>query len=79
MDKNEIDRNLGEQPLSKIMSDAALKPVDVVQASTEHITFKMVNRACRGRRLTPNVQKKIRNALNTATDRTFAMNELFTY
>ena len=75
----DIERNLGEQPIAQILTELGLKPKDLVSASTEHITHKMVARACKGRRLTPNVRSKIRNALNKAANREFSMTELFTY
>ncbi|NLT76571.1 MAG: hypothetical protein GXX98_08625, partial [Planctomycetes bacterium] len=53
---DEIERNLGPQPIERIMAEHHLKPHDLVAASTEQITHKMVARACKGRRLTPNVQ-----------------------
>jgi len=75
----EIERNLGEQPIARIMSDHGLKAHDLVAISTEQITHKMVSRACKGRRLTPNVQFKIRNAVNKATGKTYSAADLFTY
>lgn len=75
----EIERNLGEQPVALIIRDHDLKARDLVSISTEQITHKMVSRACKGRRLTPNVKSKIRNALNSATDKTYSLEELFTY
>ena len=78
MDKN-IERNLGEQPIANIMTELGLKSKDLVSASTEHITHKMVARACKGRRLTPNVQSKIRNAINAASGRSFSIGDLFNY
>ena len=54
-DRNgEIERNLGVQPIAGIMAERGLKAGDLVAKSTERITFKMVSRACKGRRLTPN-------------------------
>lgn len=75
----EIERNLGEQPITRIMAESGLKAGDLVAFSTEQITFKMVSRACKGRRLTPNIQSKIRNALNESTGKKYSMKELFTY
>jgi hypothetical protein len=75
----DIERNLGEQPIVQIMVYHDLKPKDLVEASTQHITHKMVSRACKGRRLTPNVKSKIRNALNNSTGKNYSMKELFTY
>jgi hypothetical protein len=74
-----MERNLGEQPIARVMAEAGLKARDLVDSSTEQLTFKMVSRACKGRRLTPNVQFKIRNALNQATGKTHALAQLFTY
>jgi hypothetical protein len=75
----EIERNLGEQPIARVMTERGLTARDLVAASTEQITFKMVSRACKGRKLTPVVQSKIRNALNEAAGRKYSMEDLFTY
>jgi len=75
----ELERNLGEQPLSRIMADHGLKARDLVANSTQQITHKMVSRARKGRRLTPNLQSKIRDALNKATGRKYSLAELFAY
>ena len=75
----EIERNLGAQPIARIMADQGLKAGDLVASSTEQITYKMVARACKGRRLTPNVQCKIRAALQAATGKAYTVADLFTY
>ena len=75
----EIERNLGEQPIAAIMAELGLKSQDLVAASAEHITHKMVARACKGRRLTPNVRSKVRNALNQAADKDYTTADLFNY
>ncbi|MCX7005369.1 MAG: hypothetical protein NTV22_19155 [bacterium] len=75
----ELERNLGEQPVARVMADNALVARDLVAISTEHLTFKMVARACKGRRLTPNIKSKMRAAVNKATAKTYAMEDLFTY
>lgn len=74
-----IERDLGEQPLAAIMAGKGLKPNDLVTASTEQITHKMVSRAAKGRRLTPHVQAKILAALNAATGTAYSLKDLFTY
>jgi hypothetical protein len=71
-------RNLGEQPLANIMKECGIEGKDMVNSSTEQITYKMVSRACKGRRLTENVKRKILNALINATKRHFKIEELFT-
>ena len=77
--KPEIERNLGEQPIARIMADHDLKAQDLVAISTEQLTYKMVARACKGRRLTSNVKTKIRNALNKSAGKEYAVRDLFTY
>lgn len=73
------ERDLGEQPLAELMAARSLRSNDLVAASTEQITHKMVARACKGRRLTPNVQSKILRAYNSATATQAAMGDLFNY
>ncbi len=77
--KSGPELNLGEQPLARLMADLSLKNSDLVEASGEFITHKMVVRACKGRRLTPRVQAKILRALNQAAGRSFVLSDLFTY
>ncbi len=77
--RNDIERNLGEQPIAQLMVEHDLKTQDLVKCSTEQITHKMVSRACKGRRLTPNTKSKILNALNKAASKTHCVEELFTY
>lgn len=74
-----MERDLGEQPLARIMTERGLKPHDLVAASGEQLTHKMVSRACRGRRLTPRVQDKVLGALNRATEGSFSREDLFDY
>lgn len=76
---DEIRRDLGIQPIAGILTERDLKSHDLVEASTEHITHKMVIRACKGRRLTTRVQKKIVNALNRISDQSFTVGDLFNY
>lgn len=56
----------GPQPLEAVMLRHGLTPADLVKASTEQLSFKMVQKGRKGRRLTPNIQKKILNALRRA-------------
>ena len=71
--------NHGEQPVARLMAAHALKPSDLVAASAEQLTFKMVARACKGRRLTPNVQGKMLRALNQAAGKVYGRTDLFNY
>ena len=75
----EIKRDLGEQPIAKIMAFYGLKAHDLVASSTEQITHKMASRAIKGRRLTPNVQSKILKALNKATGKHHRIEDIFNY
>lgn len=77
--KNDIVRDLGEQPIAGVMASHGLKPHDLVKSSTEHITHKMVARAIKGRRLTPNVQAKILRAIAIAAGKPFSLSDLFNY
>ena len=79
MNRIERNRELGEQPIHRLLTEHGLKAHDLVAASTEHLTHKMVGRACRGRWLTPNVQHKVLNALNQCTGKAYGMRDLFTY
>ena len=75
----EIVRNLGEQQIAGIMARHGLTARDLVAGSREQLTYKMVSRACKGRRLTRNVQAKVLDALNRCAGREYALDELFTY
>jgi hypothetical protein len=74
-----VERDLGEQPLFRLMAEKGLKSHDLVAASTEQITHKMVAKAGKGRRLSRGVQVKILNAVNAAAKQRFGLSELFNY
>lgn len=78
MDTN-IPRDMGEQPIAGIMHTHNLKPHDLVVASKEQITHKMVSRAVKGRWLTPHVQVKILHAVNSASGQKYGLRDLFNY
>ena len=73
------DRNHGPQPISALLEQHGLKAHDLVAASTEQITHKMVARATKGRRLTNNVQSKLQRALNKLTGHNYRLADLFNY
>ena len=73
------ERNLGVQPIERLMAQYKVTPHDLVLKSTQQLTHKMVARAVKGRRLTPRVKLKILTALNAAAGESFGMSELFTY
>jgi len=73
------ERNCGEQPIAALLANHGLSAHDLVAASTEQITHKMVARACKGRWLTPNVRGKIRHAINRAAGTEYTLADLFNY
>ncbi len=73
------ERDLGEQPLRRLMVERGLRSHDLVAASDEQITHKMVARACKGRWLTPNVKAKIHRAFCRAASADLPLGALFTY
>ena len=75
----EPQRDLGVQPLAARLAEHELEARHLVAASTEQLTHKMVQRGCRGRRLSPHVMRKVQRALNTAAAANHELDELFTY
>ena len=75
----DLPRDLGEQPIAALLVHHGLKSHDLVAASTEQITHKMVTRACKGRRLTNNVQSKLQRVLNQLTGENYRLAALFNY
>lgn len=73
------ERNLGPQPIGRVLEERGLTANDLVLASTEQLTHKMVARAVKGRRLTTNAMAKVVRALNLNVDRVYTEAELFTY
>ena len=76
---NDTERDLGPQPIEGVLDKHGLSHHDVVAASTEQITHKMVTRACKGRKLSRRVQLKIRDSVNAATEENYTLKDLFTY
>ncbi|MBU4252855.1 MAG: hypothetical protein KKC39_01720 [Candidatus Omnitrophica bacterium] len=76
---NEIQRDLGEQPIARIMAEHGFKSHDLVSNSTEQITHKMVSRAARGRRLNLKIQYRLLNALNKVSGKQYVLKDLFNY
>jgi len=75
----DLERNLGPQPLAQLMEAHGLASHDLVQASPTQLTHKMVARACKGRRLTKNTKAKVRVALQAAVGEDFPMDAIFNY
>jgi len=74
------ENQLGVQPLDAVMTSLELTNADLVAASTEQLTFKMVQKSRKGRRITPNIQNKILHAIqNAKLGQHFRLADLFTY
>jgi hypothetical protein len=77
---DDVTRNLGLQPLDRIMIEHAMTNHTLVDASTEMITHKMVQRARKGRRLTKRTQEKVLRALQQAVpQQSYKRSDVFTY
>lgn len=75
-----MDNDPGLQPLDAIMTRLGVTNADVVKASTSQLTFKMLHKGRRGRRLTPNVQHKILEAFHALRpDEKFTLKDFFNY
>ena len=75
----ENERELGEQPIHRLMNELNLENADLVSASTEQLTFKMVAKARKGRFLTMNVRLKVLRAIQKATGNSYTLADLFNY
>lgn len=68
------------QPLDALMTKLGLTNAQLVNASTEQLSFKMVQKARRGRRLSPHIQEKVLTALLAVKpDLTLRRRDLFRY
>ncbi len=61
------------------MVSLGLNNHDLVAASVEQLTHKMVAKARRGRWMTMRLRLKVLRALNNATGREYALADLFNY
>lgn len=72
-------REFGPQPIAEILQELRLRNHDLVAASTEQLTHKMVAKACRGRWLSNNVRGKVLRALNKVSSNNYTQSDLFNY
>ncbi len=86
MGQDEIERNLGVQPLDGILTEFALGNHDLVAASEEPMTHKAVQRGRKGRRLTKHMKQRMADALTLLMkqqgkeiERPWVVKDLFTY
>jgi hypothetical protein len=66
MSETGSNRNHGTQPLDALMIKHGVGNHDLVAASDEPITHKAVQRARKGRRLTPHMRRRVAAAMNKA-------------
>jgi len=75
-----MQTDYGTQPLDEVLERYSFKNDDLVQASDEQLTYKQVQKARQGRRITPNIKGKIVRALNTVVeDKGYIEKDLFNY
>jgi len=82
--KAEKELNLGVQPLDTLLEELQLSNHDVVAFCHEGLTHKAMQRARKGRRLTPRMKVRITETLNLAIrerhkERQFRVRDLFNY
>lgn len=74
------DMEAGPQPLDAVLREVSVTPHDLVVAAGGGLTHKAVGKACRGRRITNRMQRKILAALQARVPvRAFVLDDLFTY
>lgn len=78
------ERKLGAQPLDAIMREHGLDNHDLVELRPVDLSHKAVQRARKGRRLTPRMKLRITEVINAALkkraiERCYATRELFNY
>lgn len=79
-----VERNLGTQPLDAILREHGLDNHDLVELRPVDLSHKAVQRARKGRRLTPRMKLRITEVTNAALSRRgearkYATRELFNY
>ena len=65
---DEIQRDLGLQPIDQLMKQWGVENHELVEVSTEQLTHKQVQKARKGRRVTINSQRKIFNAIRKVAE-----------
>jgi hypothetical protein len=79
-----IERNLGQQPLDTILTELKLTNHDLVALCGEGLTHKTMQRARKGRRLTPKMKVRITETLNAwsreqKSETQYRVRDLFNY
>jgi len=79
-DKPEEKIENGTQPFDALLSSLGVKNSDLVEASSEQLSHKVVAKARKGRRLTIKARHKVLNALNAhQKEKAFKLTDLFNY
>jgi hypothetical protein len=83
-DPSVSSHTLGVQPIDAVMTEHGLKNHDVMQMNRGGLTHKHVNKARKGRRLTPKIKVRVTEALNAAlkqrgVEKQFVPKDLFNY
>ena len=73
------EREYGPQPIAALLAEKQLTNHQLVAASKEQLTHKMVAKACRGRFISVKVRLKIQRALNALTGGEYRLKDLFNY
>ena len=81
---DEIQRDLGIQPIDQLMKQWGVDNHELVEVSIEQLTHKQVQKARKGRRVTINIQRKILHAISKVaedkeTDPNLTITDLFNY
>jgi hypothetical protein len=61
------------------MQELKLKAHDLVEASPDQLTHKMVSRAMKGRRLTSHTKVIVQRAMTKASGKLYTLAQLFNY
>lgn len=75
----QMRREFGPQPIDQLLDKLEISNRQLVLASTEQVTHKMVGKARRGRWLSNKVRQKIMRAINKASGENFNSKDLFNY
>lgn len=80
----ELERNLGIQPLDSVLQEYQVNHHDLVALCEVGLNHKNIQRARKGRRLTPKMKVRITEALNALmrqrkTEKQFRVRDLFNY
>ncbi|MFT5387035.1 MAG: hypothetical protein ACI9F2_000396 [Lysobacterales bacterium] len=70
----------GPQPLIELLVELKLSNKDLVDVSTEQLSFKMLQKGAKGRKISNNIKSKILRSLNKlSSEKNYAFKDLFTY